>query len=541
MLVDALATLLPDYMPRRLWTALTDLVLWLPTHEPLTQIEIHVTAGALMLIAAALFVLLLAQNRLAGWRPYPAVAVVMILATLSAAHGFVAYRFPRAQVGVYLLLVVVYAILNARFQRARVPDLENLTESHNPVPPLTDAQTLAAWRDHAKGKTPDAKPNLVVIAADGGGIRAGLWAATVLTSLEERLGGDFSKHVRFITGASGGMLGATYWTATLDPATKGAGHTCPVGGKAKILDANDLLDAVQMGGLSALASSLVFRDLLPPPLRFGDDRGRSLEKAWEDHTGGVLAGSFNSLSEGERAGWRPSLALTPMIVDDGRRLIISNLELEPLLRSDGPLLAPAPDKPAYSIGAVSLFEHLPGAHTALKLSTAVRLQANFPWALPATELRPFREGERRLRVVDAGYYDETGVDLAVAWIWHNRRWLEEHAGGVALLQIRDTSSIGRHHLPTKPRGFYSRAIDGLPTPVSAVLRARDTTTWFRNDQRVAALAALLNGTQRPFFTTGIFELPVEASLSWSLTAAEAEQIRAGMKGSATLDELHRWW
>ena len=128
-------------------------------------------------------------------------------------------------------------------------------------------------------------------------------------------------------------------------------------------------------------------------------------------------------------------------MDDGRRLIISNLELEHLLRSDGPLLAPAPKDPAYSIGAVSLFERLPGAPAALKLSTAVRLQANFPWALPATELHPSREGELRMRAVDAGYYDETGVDLAVAWIWHNRRWLQDHTGGVALLQIRDTSSM----------------------------------------------------------------------------------------------------
>ena len=382
------------------------------------------------------------------------------------------------------------------------------------------------------------------MAGDGGGIRAGLWAATVLTSIEERLGSDFPRHVRLITGASGGMLGATCWTATLDKEQEGIGHVCPeaAGGDARSIKADELLDAIQLGGLSSIASSLVFRDLLPPPWRFGDDRGRSLEKAWEKHTGGVLAESFAALLPGEREGWCPSLALTPMIVDDGRRLVISNLELEPLLRSDGPLLSQTPGQPAYSIGAVSLFEHLPGAHANLKLSTAVRLQANFPWALPATELRPLRAGERRLRVADAGYYDETGVDLAMAWIWRNRTWLQERTGGVALLQIRDTSSLGRRQRPTGPRGFWERAFDGAITPVSAILRARDSTTWFKNDEKVAALAELVNGDgPRPFFTTGIFELPVEASLSWSLTSDEAQQIRAGMDASPTLEELIKWW
>jgi hypothetical protein len=542
--IDVLATILPDQVPSSLWRLLTDLVRWLPSAEPVIEgIEIHATAAALASMAAVSYLLLAFLNRVAGWRPYPAVALVMILTTLSGVHGFIGFRFPRAQVGVYVLLAVIYAALNARFQRARVADLERLPSVQSPAALLSDGDALVAWRGQARAKDKDAKPNLVVIAADGGGIRAGLWTATVLTSIEERLGSDFPSHVRLITGASGGMLGATHWVATLDPARRGVGHVCPAAaaGKTRAIDTDELLHAIELGSLTSIASSMVFRDLLPPPCRFGEDRGRSLEAAWEEHTGGVLAESFASLLPGEREGWRPSLALTPMIVDDGRRLVISNLELEPLLRSGGPLLSPSPGKPAYSIGAVSLFEHLPGAQAGLRLSTAVRLQANFPWVLPATELRPLRAGERRLRVVDAGYYDETGVDLAVAWLWHNRVWLREHTGGVALLQIRDTSSIGRRERPTEPRGFWECAFDGALTPVSAVLRAKDSTTWFKNDEKVAALADSLGGEGRPFFTTGVFELPVEASLSWSLTADEAQQIRAGMEGSTTLDELVKWW
>ena len=60
-----------------------------------------------------------------------------------------------------------------------------------------------------------------MIAISGGGIRAAVWAFHVLKRLElefalkEKI--DFPAHVRIITGASGGMLGASYYVTTLPP------------------------------------------------------------------------------------------------------------------------------------------------------------------------------------------------------------------------------------------------------------------------------------------------------------------------------------
>ncbi len=42
--------------------------------------------------------------------------------------------------------------------------------------------------------------------------------------------------------------------------------------------------------------------------------------------------------------------------------------------------------------------------------------------------------------MDAGYYDNYGVDVAAAWILMNREWLAEHCSGVLLVQIRDSVS-----------------------------------------------------------------------------------------------------
>ena len=53
------------------------------------------------------------------------------------------------------------------------------------------------------------------------------------------------------------------------------------------------------------------------------DRGRTLEDQWKT----LDQVTFKGLREGEKAGWRPSLILSPMIVETGRRLLFSNLDL----------------------------------------------------------------------------------------------------------------------------------------------------------------------------------------------------------------------
>ena len=71
----------------------------------------------------------------------------------------------------------------------------------------------------------------------------------------------------------------------------------------------------------------MFRDLplLFWPFSYLGDRGQALEEAWQTNLAGALDIPFKHLAQGEKEGWRPSLILTPMMVEDGRQLIISNL------------------------------------------------------------------------------------------------------------------------------------------------------------------------------------------------------------------------
>jgi hypothetical protein len=493
----------------------------LRTREPAGALEdAHLLAIALSVLGVFVYVVLYTLNRWWRWRIYPGAAICVLLTVMAAAQCFSGMRTRAGQPAVMALLVLLYALLNSRWQRAEARGLPG-TGNGAARALLDDERCIEAWREGLPGND---KPRLVVVAADGGGIRAALWAATVLTTIARRWP-SFGRHVRLITGASGGMLGATYWTATLDAGGKHWESGIP-------LTSDTLVDHVAAGGLSAVTSGLVFRDLLPPPFRQRQrDRGTLLEEAWETNCR-ALARAFESLAAGEAEGWRPSLVLSPMVVEDGRRLVFSNLDLSPLLKT--------PD----STSGYQAFEKWPSAWKDLHLSTAVRLQANFPWVLPSTEVPPIRDGGPRLRVVDAGYYDETGVDLACLWIHQRLDCLTRNADGILLLQLRDTPSINRKLEPTQSRSWLRRGLDGLGTPVSAVLRARDSTSWYRNDATVAALAERLSETKASdFFTTEVLELSQDASLSWSLTPGEVRIIRGDVDGDVnrtTIDRIVAW-
>jgi predicted acylesterase/phospholipase RssA len=92
-------------------------------------------------------------------------------------------------------------------------------------------------------------------------------------------------------------------------------------------------------------------------------------------------------------------------------VFISNLNLVALGESKGSLYLANSSKiepdGTYSVSAVEFYRLFPEA-TQFKLSTAVRMSASFPFVSPSTALptNPPR------RVVDAGYYDNYGVNLA---------------------------------------------------------------------------------------------------------------------------------
>jgi hypothetical protein len=347
----------------------------------------------------------------------------------------------------------------------------------------------------------------------------------------------------------------------------------------------------------------------PWPAKY--DRGQALEAAWRENLGGALDRKLADLREGEQEGWRPSLVFTPMMIEDGRRLIVSNFSMFGPISNDGrvvdftekslrnklakrcvpgdvaneflsdpklswgfvsdqidqfdwmeenpsrrPLttdnrfasLRTAIRKKAelvdnfkkdgqyqgnYSIEALQLFRLFPEAQNQLKLSTAVRMSASFPFFTPAVSLPTWP----RRRVVDAGYYDNYGVSLSASWLFsgQNKPWLfeDQKISRVCIIQIRDGIDDDYRRLErVRPNRSteLSRAAEEFLSPLEGLDNARVSSSSFRNDGQLELLNTYLSEKGVKFLVAD-FEFTGRASLNWRLSAGEKAELeeRAGLR------------
>ncbi|MEM8792606.1 MAG: hypothetical protein AAGE80_13385 [Pseudomonadota bacterium] len=421
--------------------------------------------------------------------------------------------------------------------RAGLPD----TSVRDPMA-IDPIEALEAWK--ARVATRDnPKPKLLTVATSGGAYRASFWTAIVLDHLakDRRLKGALD-NIRLITGASGGMVGGAYFTAMMND---GAGVTGEGEGSILKRIERDIYQVQKYSSsvgdhsypyqkvfplprdsLSAVAQQLVQRDI-PRLFMTGvqrEDRGTVLEDQWW-----TLYKTFGDIYVDEKAGRKPSIVFSPMLVETGQPLLIGNLSMDAF---------PVNDRQERAV----FFDWFKDSRHTFALKTAVRLNAAFPYIAPSSALptEPYR------RVVDAGYYDNYGVDLAVSYLSQPRirNWLIENTSGVMLIQIRAFPF-------TKPGdrqpGPVARGLQWLTTPVEGIGAARGATMRFRNSQALRRAESLyFLQSDREFLQTVVFEVESDTSLSWYMPQRELDDM-LGHKGMTnennceSLSALHRFW
>src|SRR5262249_16562238 len=160
---------------------------------------------------------------------------------------------------------------------------------------------------------------------------------------------------------------------------------------------------------------------------------------------------------------------------------------------------------------------------------AARLNASFAWVSPAVNLPTTPDR----RVVDAGYFDNDGVDIAAMWLFQNRVAIRECTSGVVLIQIRSTrTDYSRYKFqrkeddllhplgpddsddnkaPARPARGLVESAQWLSTPVEAIVTEWERSMYSRNDELLHILGATLNDkainpkTTPDFFVSVSFE------------------------------------
>jgi hypothetical protein len=281
-------------------------------------------------------------------------------------------------------------------------------------------ETFDRWferldREHP---TPDGTHPVILVATEGGGIRAAYWTAAVLTSLTDTLPA-FPEHTFALSGVSGGALGSTVYSALLvrrsdtkfelDEYTPQIGEEKSMRFAAKRMLSEDSLAPV----LAAMTNPDLVQRFIPYPIM--PDRARALEgaleRAWRDNIDrrdgtedDTFAGGFLKMMRGhdDRA---PSIFLNGTIVETGQRIVASNCRID---RESGP------EELAESI---DLYEAVGGD---LRVSTSADNSMRFAYVSPAGTIRrpktndpggstlDCEAGDPCEHVVDGGYFENTG-------------------------------------------------------------------------------------------------------------------------------------
>ena len=342
--------------------------------------------------------------------------------------------------------------------------------------------------------------------------------------------------------------------------------------------------------LTPIAWQIAFRDFFPNSLVpwATYNRGDALEDAWIDFDKGI-GHTFGQIKDKEYAGLIPSIIFSPMLVEDGRRLLISNLPLQDLAFIQGKALMaddeqtlrdqyrgynptkPEPDlydleyPDLASVSAVELFGLFGEAgRDNLKLASAVRMSATFPYVTSAVALPT----DPPRHAVDAGYYDNYGINLATAWVFSHRVWIAKNTSGVLVVQsrafrnekrlkilsedIHDSAandqleshewiSVAKvaHFLPALA-SLVADGVRSLVIPLEGLAQARDSSMYFRNDEQLRGLQRMFAdlGKDEDFFRSVIFTCDTiqvgqdaqnAETLNWYIDPLEFDRIRHNME------------
>ncbi|HEX5171827.1 MAG TPA: patatin-like phospholipase family protein [Cyclobacteriaceae bacterium] len=383
------------------------------------------------------------------------------------------------------------------------------------------------------------KPKLVFICASGGGKRAALWAMTALQTADSLTEGGLMKNTMLITGASGGLIGASYFRELKLRQSEGQ-------------DVNPYaqrhLWRLSTDNLNPLIFSLLANDLFVGFTRYEynghyyrRDRSYTFEEQLNQITGGLLDKPLSAYREPEQHALIPMMIITPTVVTDGRKLYIS---AQPSSYMNSDLLAYSYYENAKISGVdfQGLFRDHGGEN--LRFLSALRMGATFPYITPNTTLPT----EPPIYIMDAGISDNFGLSDAVRFLYAFKDWIEKNTSGVIFFSIRDSPKIS-----TINRKNSQTILDDFSQPISNVYNNFENFQDIGNDLLIGFGESWFNGKidridieyQAETYVNILNEMDsirqnnARASLSWRLTTREKHGIINNINTSSNRQQLER--
>lgn len=376
-------------------------------------------------------------------------SVLIMLSILIALIGAVTYWFSEWNVTVFILLLICINY----FTSFDIFNRENHVVGIDYEMPPTDysldklrevcfsdqidkdiestKQILENWKKRNEGPNGE-KPKMTIICVSGGGLKAAIWAMKSVQMADSLSGGQVLKRNVLMTGASGGMLGIAYLREL---------YLRKLQGEDINIYERQYLDNISKDLLNSITFTWVTNDFFLPFAKFkeGDytyfkDRGYMFEKQLNENTDYFMQKTLLDYKSPEAEGLIPMLYITPSIINDARRMIISPHGVSFMM------LAPVGLKfhGSVEIDAVDFGWLLEGHHPEnLSFISALRMNATFPYVLPNAHLPT----TPKIEIMDAGFRDNYGILSATRFIQVYKDWILENTSGVVLLQISSSEKL----------------------------------------------------------------------------------------------------
>jgi len=267
--------------------------------------------------------------------------------------------------------------------------------------------------------------------------------------------------------------------------------------------------------LSPTLAAFLFPDLvqrfLPFPVeRF--DRARALEASWEDAWksrmgNDRLAEPFHALWKGDRAHRIPSLFLNGTWVETGKRMIASNLAIDAGIFND-------------TADVFSFIDY------AVPASTAAHLSARFTYVSPAGSLRKRNGKETTARVVDGGYFENSGTATALdvlAALYERGRALNLD---FILVYVNNDPGEPETSTAAPARPAAHRWLTELMSPIDALFNARVARGTYSQSLTKEFVEANAQGGKRNYYHFGLKQEKSAPPLGWFLSAKSRGSIDA---------------
>lgn len=382
-------------------------------------------------------------------------------------------------------------------------------------------QILERW----KIRTGEKKPKMVLICVSGGGLKSATWAMQVIGTADSLTGGSLMRHTVLMSGASGGMIGMAYFRE-LYWRSQFSSKVQPYNIQHIYNISKDLLNPI--------AFTIVTNDLFMPKGKFKigtqqyvKDRGYIFEHQLNENTQGLLDKSLDAYKIPEQLAQIPMLFITPYIVNDARRMVISPHKVAYMT------IAPTPSgtNTRIDIDAIDfqrLFEHQQAQD--VRMLSALRMNATYPYILPSVTLPT----KPNIEVMDAGYRDNFGVESATRFITVFKDWIEANTSGVIIIAARGIPRNVRNIKANDYDGIIKSLIDPLGI-AGKIIALQD----FEHDKDISFLHQLLGKekVQMLWFTYEPTTRNEEASMTFHLTEKERYDILKAIETRANQDNL----